>query len=115
MSHPSATATPRRTTRHRVWARTALIAAVLAGAATAHAQPPPPRASDGVTIPSKSLVTTDDASATMYNPANLAFMPGVEARFMGVHTGNEARFVPRGYAWDRLGFSSAWRHSRWST
>ncbi|MBW2527345.1 MAG: signal peptide peptidase SppA [Deltaproteobacteria bacterium] len=100
MSHRSPTQRSRRPGARRTLARVATLTTALGIAASAHAQPPPPRATDGVTIPGKSLVTTDDASATMYNPANLAFMPGVEARFMGVHTGNEARFVPRGYAMD---------------
>lgn len=100
MSQRSAKASPRRSELVSGLLCAACATAALAATSPAHGQPLPPRASDGITIPGKSLVTTDDASATMYNPANLAFLPGLEGRFLGVHTGNEARFVPRGYAMD---------------
>ncbi len=64
------------------------------------AQAPPPRASDGVATPAQPIASTDDASATLINPANLAFAAGPEGRFTFVYTGDKARRPVRGYAVD---------------
>ncbi len=78
----------------------ALLAAVATSTAHVGATPPPPRASDGITIPAKSLTSTDDASAILVNPANLAFSAGPEMRFTWIHTGNSSPLNTRGYSLD---------------
>ena len=92
----------------RVWpstvgARLVAAAGVCAGlslASAVGAQAPPPRASDGVITPGQPIASTDDASATLVNPANLAFAAGPEARFTFLYTGAKARRPLRGYAVD---------------
>jgi protease-4 len=53
-----------------------------------------------VQLPSQPIVSTDNATATAVNPANLAFLPGGEARFTWIHTGDSAKVPLRGYALD---------------
>ncbi len=76
----------------------ALTTVVLAAAPPATAEPVPPRLSDGIALPSESPVSTDDARATYLNPANLALMPGAEARVAGIYTGDGSTASARGVA-----------------
>jgi protease-4 len=84
--------------------RTLMTTSVLVAAMTASgsvaADPVPPRASDGVTTPAKAIASTDDASSILINPANLAFGPGLEARFTAIHTGDDSPIPNRGYSVD---------------
>ncbi len=87
----------------RSWLLTAplvVAASISLGSMPAHGQQVPPRMSDGVATPAKGLASTDDASAVYLNPANLAFLPGAEARFTMVHTGDDSPVPNRGYALD---------------
>jgi protease-4 len=59
-----------------------------------------PRISDGVTVPWRSLAATDDASAVLVNPANVALGAGPEARATVVYTGEKSPIPIRGYALD---------------
>jgi protease IV len=84
--------------------RTTMLAASLAMVATltsseASSQTPP-RATDGVTVPYRSVSSTDDASSVFVNPANLAFGPGPEARVTIVYTPDGAPIPLRGYSLD---------------
>ncbi len=74
--------------------------ALVLGAGASAAQPVQPRISDGVSLPSQNLASTDDSAATLVNPANLAFLPGAEARFTAIHTGDTSPVPNRGYALD---------------
>lgn len=88
---------------HRIVARllaSAGLVTLLAASSEALPQAPPPRASDGISLPSQSIAATDDASAVLLNPANLAFSPGLEARFLGLYLGDESRTPARGYSLD---------------
>ena len=51
--------------------------------------------SDGASLPSKNIASTDDASSILVNPGNLAFGAGPEARLLYVHTpeDSQARFA----------------------
>ncbi len=59
-----------------------------------------PRMSDGVTVPWRSISSTDDASAVLVNPANIVYAPGPEARATVVYTGEKSPIPIRGYALD---------------
>ena len=67
---------------------------------SAKADPPPPRPADEATLVSKNVTSTDDASAILLNPANLAFGPGPEARFLWAQTGGASPVALRGYSVD---------------
>jgi protease-4 len=84
------------------WSLLGLVAVLggLSFASSSAADPVLPRISDGVALPSQNPVSTDTAAATLINPANLAFMPGMEARFTVVHTGDSSTLPNRGYALD---------------
>ncbi|MBI4954694.1 MAG: signal peptide peptidase SppA [Myxococcales bacterium] len=76
------------------------LALLPATAGTVRADPPPPRPSDGGALPGKSIASTDDASSILVNPANLAFGPGLEARFVWMHTPDSSPRAMRGYTLD---------------
>ena len=92
----------RQATRRARWAAALSLfgAVTFAGARAARSQSPPPRASDGISLPSQSIAATDDVSATLLNPANLAFATGPEVRFLGLYTGDGSPIPVRGYALD---------------
>jgi protease-4 len=78
----------------------AFSCAALFVAGDSSAEPLPVRLSDGVALPSQNQVSTADSTATLVNPANLAFLPGPEARFSAIHTGDASTVPNRGYAVD---------------
>jgi protease-4 len=80
-----------------------LLAWPLLWPATASPQSSPPRFSDGLTLPSQNLASTDDSTAVGINPANLAFRPGAEARIAWTHTGEDARLPIRGVSLNAAG------------
>ncbi len=78
----------------RLGRRTGVIALILGAglvASSDRASARPPR-NPGEPLPSpgKSVASDDDATATAVNPANLAFLPAPEARWMWTYTGNES-------------------------
>ncbi len=77
----------------------ALTLALVSSAAISHAQEAP-RISDGVTVPWRSISSTDDSSANFVNPANLVWAACPEARATIVYTGEKAPVPIRGYALD---------------
>ncbi|MBW2459868.1 MAG: signal peptide peptidase SppA, partial [Deltaproteobacteria bacterium] len=92
---------PHSTSRPSPLAAAFLAAATLVlGSVPARGQLVPPRMSDGVATPAQGLASVDDASAIYRNPANLAFLPGAEARFTLIHTGDDSPIPNRGYSLD---------------
>jgi protease-4 len=73
------------------------LAALLSRVAAAE---PPVSMTEGVPSPSRSVASSDDASAISVNPANLAFLPGAEARWTWVRTGAASPFPNRGHSLD---------------
>ncbi len=63
------------------------------------AEPPPPRA-ERVASPGRSAVSDDSSEALSLNPANIAFLPGAEARFSFLRCPNDAQKVGCGYSWN---------------
>ncbi|NUP09467.1 MAG: signal peptide peptidase SppA [Polyangiaceae bacterium] len=61
---------------------------------------PPLSPSEPLPSPGKSVATDDDASAVAVNPANLAFVPDPELRWMWTYTGELADLPMRGHAID---------------
>jgi protease-4 len=74
------------------------VLGVFALAGDAFADPFPPRA-ERILSPGRSIASEDSAEALVLNPANLANMPGVEARWTGVRC-PETRHVACGHAFD---------------
>ncbi len=86
----------------RALALTALSTLCFVGlASSAGAAIPPPRASDPVPDPGRSLASADDTTAIANNPANLAFLPAPELRWSMAWTGSASPLPNRGMA---LGF-----------
>ncbi len=86
----------------RALALTALSTLCFLGLTTsASAAIPPPRASDPVPDPGRSLASSDDTTAIANNPANLAFLPAAELRWSMAWTGSASPLPNRGMA---LGF-----------
>ena len=56
----------------------------------------PPFASDPVPDPGKGITNGDDTASIAHNPANLAFLPGPEARWNLVWTGSTSTVPSRG-------------------
>ncbi len=77
-----------------------LLTAGLVAAPDRASGAPPFSVSEPLPSPGKAVASDDDATATAVNPANLAFMPAPEARWMWTYTGNEARVPGRGHAID---------------
>ena len=71
----------------------AALSTLGAFASVASAQPSP-----YVPAPGRPIASGDDASATAYNPANLAYLPGAELRWTMV--GRGASGLPDGHAFD---------------
>jgi protease IV len=65
---------------------------------SALAVPPPPRASDPVADPGRTLASGDDTSAIAGNPANLAYLPAPELRWSMAWTGSPSPRPNRGMA-----------------
>jgi len=65
---------------------------------TASADIPPPRASDPVPDPGRSLASSDDTTAIANNPANLAYLPAAELRWSMAWTGSASALPNRGMA-----------------
>ncbi|EYF04051.1 signal peptide peptidase SppA [Chondromyces apiculatus] len=59
---------------------------------------PPERASQPVPDPGRSIAGGGDASAIAVNPANLAFLPGAEARWMWVRPGSGSPIPTGGHS-----------------
>ncbi|WP_245678235.1 signal peptide peptidase SppA [Chondromyces crocatus] len=59
---------------------------------------PPERASQAVPDPGRSLAGGDDASAIAVNPANLAFLPAPEFRWMWVRPGSSSPIPAAGHS-----------------
>jgi protease IV len=72
------------------------LLALVGLAAGPSARAAPPRASDPVPDPGKGITNADDTTAIALNPANLAFLPGAEARWGLVWTGSPATVPTRG-------------------
>lgn len=79
----------------------AALAFACASAALPATAAPPERASQAVPDPGRSIAGADDASAIAVNPANLAFLPGPELRWMWVRQGSASPLPARGHS---LGF-----------
>ena len=62
------------------------------------AEAPPPRPSDPVADPGRSLASSDDTTAIAGNPANLAYLPAPEARWSLAWTGSASPQPNRGMA-----------------
>jgi protease IV len=65
-------------------------------------------------VPGRSLAGTSDATATALNPANLAFLPSIEARWLWTRTTQDSEDKRRGHSFDLatplfLGFSAGGR------
>lgn len=75
------------------------LAAVLAsrGLSAQEVVAPAPRA-QRVAEPGRSVAGSDDSSALVLNPANLAFLPGAELRWNWVRTGDDAPATGRGHS-----------------
>jgi protease IV len=83
------------------WSAVALAgAAVLSASSHAPAQElvSPTARAQRVAEPGRSVAGSDDSSALVINPANLAFMPGAELRWNWVRTGEDALTAARGHA-----------------
>ena len=63
-----------------------------------HAEPLPPRVTDGLALPSQNPVSLESETSTLVNPANLAFMTGPEARVSLVRTGEASTSSLRGFS-----------------
>jgi protease-4 len=66
--------------------------------APARAEAPPPRPSDPVADPGRSLASADDTTAIAGNPANLAYLPAPELRWSLAWTGSASPQPNRGMA-----------------
>ncbi|MBM4373844.1 MAG: hypothetical protein FJ095_02075, partial [Deltaproteobacteria bacterium] len=75
-----------------------LLAGLAATASRAMAQPVPPRLSDGLALPSQNPVSLLSTTATLINPANLAFLRGPELRGTWIETPDASTSPLRGYA-----------------
>lgn len=83
----------------RALALTALSTLCFVGlASSVGAAIPPPRASDPVPDPGRSLASADDTTAIANNPANLAFLPAPELRWSMAWTGSASPLPTRGMA-----------------
>jgi protease IV len=74
------------------------LSTLLGVASSATAAAPPPRASDPVPDPGRSLASSDDTTAIAGNPANLAFLPAPELRWSMAWTGSASPQPNRGMA-----------------
>src|SRR5882672_1319451 len=61
---------------------------------------PPPARETKIEEPGRSIAGNDQSSAIATNPANVAFLPGTEARWTWVRTGQDAPEPSRGHAFD---------------
>jgi protease IV len=61
---------------------------------------PPPKLTDGVPTPGRSVASGDDSTALAQNPANLAFLPAPEVRWTWAFTQSAAPLPLRGHAVD---------------
>jgi len=78
-----------------------VLALLLAASARSDAHADPPLSiGDPLPSPGRALASIDDASATGQNPANLAFLPAPELRWMWTYTGDQAAIPVRGHAVD---------------
>lgn len=84
--------------RAKPFARASALAIVL-GASSASAVEPPIR-EDRIPTPGRSVAGNDQASATVTNPANLAFLPSTELRWTWVRTGQGSVSPLRGHSFD---------------
>ncbi len=78
----------------------ALLLAISATSGAEVSAAPPISISDSLPIPGRSLAATDDATAVALNPANVAFLPAPELRWMFTYTGDHADLPARGHAID---------------
>ncbi len=73
-------------------------------APSAQAQEPVPLArAERVPEPGRNVASSDNSSALVVNPANLAFMPGAEFRWLWVRTGQGASSPARGHSFALAG------------
>ncbi len=79
--------------------RTVLTALGASLLLTSNALAEPPL-STGVPAPGRSIASDDDATATLVNPASLAFMPGAELCWTWARTGGSSTDPGRGHAVD---------------
>ncbi len=77
----------------------ALAAGVALQAGAAQADPLPTSA-EHVATPGQSVASTDTGDAIVLNPANLAWLPGAEARWTWVNCPDDAIKVGCGHAWE---------------
>jgi protease-4 len=61
---------------------------------------PPPKVSDPLPDPGKSIVSDDDSSAIAVNPANIAFLRGPELRWEWFYTQPSSKLPTRGHEFD---------------
>lgn len=85
-------------TRTKIAPFAVALVASLVGATGSAAPPLSP--GEPLPTPGKSIASADDATATALNPANLAFMPEPEARWMWTYTGEYGDLPVRGHAID---------------
>lgn len=78
-----------------------LLALSTSAAALSADAAPPDRPSQPVPDPGRALASADDAAAIAVNPANLAFLPGMELRWTWVRPGATSPLPLRGHS---LGF-----------
>jgi protease IV len=77
-------------------ASVALLGVCSLAATTASAAPPPLLPSNPIPDPGKAIASVEDASTIAVNPANLAFLPGPELRWVTVWTGDASPLPIRG-------------------
>lgn len=77
-----------------------LGAAVGLWATSARASEPLPTSAEHVATPGRSVAADDTTDAIVLNPANLAFLPGPEARWTWVDCPDNAVKVGCGHAWE---------------
>ena len=82
----------------RALARLTAVGVVALASTSALAAAPPPRASDAVPDPGRSLASSDDTTAIAGNPANLAYLPAPELRWSLAWTGSASPQPNRGMA-----------------
>jgi protease IV len=84
--------------RFRALSKLSALSVVCLASSSALAEAPPPRPSDPVADPGRSLASADDTTAIANNPANLAYLPAPELRWSLAWTGSASPQPNRGMA-----------------